>query len=306
MRETATFSRRYFGKVVLAGLAWSPALAAKIRSLAGGVHIGLQTYSLRTVPHDGAIDTIINAMKDVGLGECELFSPQVEPAQPSFVNGGRGPGGGRAPLTPEQQATQKAAADALTKWRLTVPMNYFTDIRRKFAAAGIDIHSYSARFGDSDEEIDRSFVMTKALGAKVLSARVPLPITKRVASFAEKHKMIVGIQSTDADALAQQLPISKYFRIDLDIGDFTRAGHDSLQYVKDNYMHMSDIHLKDCKLNGPSVPFGEGDSHMKEVLQFLKEKNSSIRAYVDCDYPGTGQSVEEIKKCYSYVRAALA
>jgi hypothetical protein len=240
------------------------------------------------------------------LGDCELFASQVEPAPPGSANGGRGAGGGRASLTPEQQAAQKAAAEALTKWRLTVPLDYFVGIRKKFHAAGLNIPTYGTRFGDSDEEIDRMFVMTKALGAKVLSARVPLPMTKRVASFADKHKMIVGIQSTDADALAQQLPMSQYFRIDLDIGDFTRAGHDSLQYVKDNYMHMTDIHLKDCKLNGPSVPFGEGDSHMKEVLQFLKERKSTVRAYIDCDYPGTGQSVEEIKKCYSYVKAALA
>ena len=57
---------------------------------------------------------------------------------------------------------------------------------------------------------------------------------------------------------------------------------------------------------GVSVPFGQGDSQMKEILQFLKQKRSSVRARIDCDYPGTGSSVDEVQKCVDYVKAALA
>ena len=109
----------------------------------------------------------------------------------------------------------------------------------------------------------------------------------------------------DPDALSQQMPQSKYFRIDLDIGDFTRAGHDALAFVKQNYAKIADIHLKDCLLNGPSVPFGTGNSHMTEILQFVAANRPSIQTYIDCDYPGTGQSVEEIRRCYAFVQTAL-
>ena len=34
---------------------------------------------------------------------------------------------------------------------------------------------------------------------------------------------------------------------------------------------------------------------MKEVLLFLKEKQVSAPAYVDCDYAGTGRSTEEVR-----------
>jgi sugar phosphate isomerase/epimerase len=94
--------------------------------------------------------------------------------------------------------------------------------------------------------------------------------------------------------------------MDVDIGDFTRAGHDALQFVKDNYTHLLDVHLKDCKFQGVSVPFGQGDSHMKEVLQFLRDKKLHVRANIDCDYPGTGSSVDEVKKCFDYVKSCLA
>jgi sugar phosphate isomerase/epimerase len=295
------YTRRQFGKVALAGLASYRAVGQRNGAQSGGLSIGLQTYSLRSVPYDGAVDAIIQAMQRAGLWECELFSAQIEPAPDGYAGGGaRGPGG--AP----SKAEQRAAADALSKWRMTVPLDYFAGIRKKFNSAGIDIVAYNARFTGSDEEVDRTFAMAKALGAEVVAARVPLPMTQRVASFAEKNKMKVAIQSTDAGTLAQQLPMSSYFGIDLDIGDFTRAGHDALQYVRDQCASLIDIHLKDCKLNGPSVPFGEGDSHMKEILQFLKQKAPSVRAFIDCDYPGTGASVEEIEKCYAYVKAALA
>ena len=117
---------------------------------------------------------------------------------------------------------------------------------------------------------------------------------------------MVGIQSTDADLLAQQLKMSLSLGIDLDIGDYTRAGHDPLPFVQANYTRLTDIHLKDCKLSGPSVPFGTGDSRMSEILQFLQSKHATAKAFIDCDYPGTGASVEEVRKCYDYAEAALA
>ncbi|HEY6465937.1 MAG TPA: hypothetical protein VIY69_08090, partial [Candidatus Acidoferrales bacterium] len=158
----------------------------------------------------------------------------------------------------------------------------------------------------TDAQIDRIFEFTKALGAKSLSTQMTADMAKRVAPFAERHKIIVAVASSNPDVLTQIPPISPLLRMDLDIGDFTRAGHDALQFVKDNYQHLLDVHLKDCKFKGSSVPFGTGDSHMKEVLQFLRDKKSQARANIDCDYPGTGTSVDEVKKCYDYVKSCLA
>jgi hypothetical protein len=327
MNRTHGYSRRQFVQIALAGLASSAALAAKLHSVVDGVHIGIQTYSLRGVRYPDLVSDI----QQVGIGECELFSAQIEPT----------------------------AADVpdIVKWRQTVSLDFFKDIRKKFNRAGIDIFTYNPRFGAgggrgarganrgpgngpaaagsasapgaapggapaaaaappagpaaqapqiSDQDIDRIFEFTKALGAKSLATQLTIDMAKRLAPFAEKHKIVVAVASTNPDILAQVPAISPYFRIDLDIGDFTRQGHDSLQFVKDNYQHMLDIHLKDCKLRGASVPFGTGDSHMKEILQFLRDKKSQVRANIDCDYPGTGTSVDEVKKCYDYVKSCLA
>jgi sugar phosphate isomerase/epimerase len=276
------YSRRDFGKVALAGVGWSiasPLLTAKAESRVGGVYIGIQTYSLRALPREGVLDALIAALTKVGLTECELFQPHAEPP-PSEV----------------------PAAD-LPKWRLTVPVDYFKKIRNTFNKAGIEISAYNPRINmATDEEIDRQFEFAKALGAKTLNTGVQLPAAPRVARFAEKHKMPVAITQPNPDILS----MSKFFRLCFDIGDSTRAGNDAFAVVRDFHDRLADIHLKDCKFKGPSVPFGEGDSHMKEVLQFLKQKRSPVRARIDCDYPGTGSSVEEVQKCMDYVKAALA
>ena len=54
--------------------------------------------------------------------------------------GGRGrgrAGGGRAALTPEQEAEQKAAAEATRKWRLSAPMGKVKEFRKKYDDAGV-------------------------------------------------------------------------------------------------------------------------------------------------------------------------
>src|SRR4051794_3620533 len=112
-----TLTRRELGRLVLAPVAAS-ALAA-INSRLSGVQIGAQSYSFRDRP----LDAMIAAMVEIGLGECELWQGHVEPRSSS----------------PERRAE-------LRKWRTTVPLDYFTGIRRKCSDAGIFISAYNYSF----------------------------------------------------------------------------------------------------------------------------------------------------------------
>src|SRR6058998_2337517 len=98
------YTRRDFGKLTLSALA-PPRLTAAIDSRVAGVRLGAQSYSFRDLPrgpNGDSIDAVVKAFTDVGLGECELWAPQVEPQL--------GPPGGRGtPLTPEiERARAKA------------------------------------------------------------------------------------------------------------------------------------------------------------------------------------------------------
>jgi len=286
------YSRRGFTRTLLAGLPLASlsrrlTAAARINSTIDGVRLGAQTYSFREKPLDGAIQALV----ECGLGDCEVYSPHVEPKLPR---------------------------EELRKWRLTAPLDELKAARKKFTDAGIDVYAYNLSFRDdfSDEEIDRGFVMSKAFGVDVITSSSTLSAAKRVAPFAEKHKMTVAFHGhsnvTDPNEFAkpesfeQALAMSKRFAINLDIGHFTAANYDAVDFIQKHHEHILLLHLKDRKRNqGPNVPWGQGDTPIKPVLQLLKTQRYPMRAFIEYEYNGA-DSVAEVKKCVQYCKAALA
>lgn len=327
------YSRRDFGKIVAAGLplaALVPNFAfGQINPKVNGVRIGIQSYSFRNL----SLDDAIKAMAAIGIGECELFSGHVEP-RPQGMGGPGGPGGARPPqgppgaggpppgggrqMTPEMREAMKKRQEETRKWRLTVPMDHFTGIKAKFAAAGIKIQAYNLSFNDSfnDDEIDRGFLMAKALGVKLITASSTLTTAKRVAPFADKHKISVAMHGhsnikdpnefAKPESFAAALAMSKYFAVNLDIGHFFAAGFDPIAYIEQNHARISNLHLKDRKKDdGPNVPWGQGDTPIKQVLQLLKKKKLNIPANIEYEYRGE-DAVAEVKKCFQFCKDALA
>jgi sugar phosphate isomerase/epimerase len=302
--------------MTLAGLPLSLALGP-INSRVDGVRIGVQSYSFRTLPLDAAI----KAMSEIGIGECELYSGHVEPR--SF-----GPGGPPRKAVPKliekaepakfgQRPARKGQED-LRNWRLTVSMDHFKAIRRKFDDAGIRLHAYNYSFNDgfSDEEIDRGFEMARALGVGIITASSTLTAAKRVAPFADKHQMIVAMHGHDdvknpnqfakPESFEQAMALSKNFWINLDIGHFFAAGYDPVAYIEQHHDRISNLHIKDRKKNhGANTPWGEGDTPIKQVLQLLKSKKYDIPADIEFEYRGA-DAVAEVRKCFQYCKDALA
>jgi sugar phosphate isomerase/epimerase len=303
-------------RLAAAGLA-VPRLAAGagIDSRVGGVILGARSYSFRELPRDAggdAIGPLIKAFTAVGLGDCELWAPQVEPAgNPRF---GRGAAG-----TPDVQQGRQTEREALRTWRLETPNAYFAGIRKRFNDAGIAIHSYNYSFNDSftDAEIERGFEMAKALGAGVITASTTLSVARRVAPFAEQHRMAVAMHNhsntTDPNefatpaSFAAARKLSPWFRVNLDIGHFTAANYDAVAYIKEHHDAITNLHLKDRKRNqGDNLPWGMGDTPIREVLQLLKRERWPIHAHVEYEYRGAKTPVEEVQACVAYARQALA
>jgi len=301
-------TRRDFGKLGLASLAFSNLAAAAIDSRVAGVRVGVQTYSFRGLPRPAggdAVDAIVAAMTACGLGECEVWAPEIEPQQPT----------GRGRPTADVQKSR----DDLRRWRLSTPLDHFNAIGKKFNAAGISIYAYnySPDATYNDEEIDRGFEMTKALGAEIITASTTIDVAKRIAPFAEKHKMIVAMHGhsdtstpgefASPESFAEALRISKYFRVNLDVGHFTAANFDAVEYLRQHHDQITNLHLKDRKRNqGDNVPWGSGDTPIREVLQLLKRERWPIRAYIEYEHRGTATPVDEVKTCFAFVKQALA
>jgi sugar phosphate isomerase/epimerase len=301
----STFTRREFGALTLSALAL-PRLA--FAQNVGGVRLGVQTYSFRELPRTPGGDQtagIIDAMKACGLTECELWSPQIEPA----AAGGRG-------RTPEQV---REAREALRTWRVSTPLEHFRGIKEAFGTIGASIYAYNYSFGNdfTDEEISRGFEHARALGAEIITASTNLAVAKRVAPFAEQHEMAVAVHNhsntkdpnefATPESFAAAMALSKYFKVNLDIGHFTAANYDPVAYLREHHNDITNLHLKDRKRDqGANTPWGTGDTQIKEVLALLKREQWPIRAYIEYEYQGTAGPVQEVKDCFLYAKAALA
>lgn len=280
-------TRRAFGKIAAAGLTAAGAGSAKpkmINSKIEGVTIGAQTYSFRERPLDGCIA----AMKEIGLGEAELYNGHIEPK----------------------------GAEALAAFRKNPPLDQMREVRRKFDDAGINLYAlnYSFREEWSDQDIEGGFLIAQAMGLKYITASSNVSTAKRIAPLAEKHRIIVAFHNHSNMAanefarptdFEQAIALSKFIGINLDIGHFVAAGFDPVSLLEQHHDRIVTLHIKDRKRNqGPNMPFGEGDTPIKPVLQILKTKRYPIAANIEYEYKG-GDTVVEVRKCFDYCKAAL-
>lgn len=317
-REDNRYSRRDFGRVVFAGLPLTLAFAG-LDSKIDGVQIGAITYSFRSIPDAGEI---VKAYRKLGLSEAELMSNHAEALAGAPASAFTGGGGRRGEMTPEQQeAARKAAqarAEELRTWRSSVSMDKFKDVRRMFNDAGVDVRLLTFNMNvnsTKDEDIEYAFRMAKALGVKAITTSTQVSMAKRVAPFADRHKLMVGFHGHDQterpdevsteETFKTVMAASKYIGANLDIGHYTAANGDPVAFIEKYHDRITNLHLKDRKKNhGENVPWGQGDTPIKEVLQLLKKSRYRFPANIEFEYGG--DPITEVGKCLEYCREALA
>jgi sugar phosphate isomerase/epimerase len=279
------YTRRHLGKLGLALLA--PDVLAKLVNRVSGVWIGLQGWSFR----DRSLDAAIEATKEVGLGSWELGFNHLEPAGVS--------------------------RQELRKWRETVPLEEFRNVRRKFDANGMVItgYSYGFRKDYSEQEIARGFEMAGALGVKVLTTTTVVSMAPELDRHAARAKIRVGLHNhsriqpdevATPDDFAKALDgASPYMGINLDVGHFCAAGFDAVPFIQQHHQRIWSLHLKDRKKNqGADCLFGEGDTPVREILLLLKKDKFDIPSMIEWE-PKEGDKVAAIRQCLDYCRKVL-
>jgi len=260
-----------------------------------------------------------------GAAAADAAAPATAPAPAAAAGEPAAPaparGGGRAAQTPEQQAAQKAAAEATRKWRLSVPMSKVREFRKKFNDAGvlIDIVKVDGIFGFSEEEIDYAFQLAQNLGARGLSTEIStvaqeadrLAAFKKVGQFADKHKMLIGYHGHTATGPKQwqeAFSQAKYNGANLDIGHYVGGNKTSpIPFLKEQHERITHIHVKDKTLQDVNVSFGQGDTPIKEALQAIRDNKWNIQATIEFEYPVPAGSdrMAEMAKCMEFCKAAL-
>jgi sugar phosphate isomerase/epimerase len=108
------------------------------------------------------------------------------------------------------------------------------------------------------------------------------------------------------ESFATAMSFSKYHGVNLDIGHFTAANYDAVAYINEHHDRITNLHLKDRKKNqGANLPWGQGETPIKEVLRLLRQKKWDIPANIEYEYQGQ-DAVAEVAKCYQFCKDALA
>ena len=303
----------FMGKNVLAANSF---FIAKPNSKIKGVQIGAITYSFRSMP--GSAEQIIQYCKEAGISAVELMGDPAEAYAGS-------PAGLMTEVSRENfmKVMEERNAKART-WRETASMDKFVELRKLFNDAGITIYAYKpdAALGvkSTDGEIDYAMRAAKALGATSVNVEIPTNAdhSKRLGEFGLKHKVYVGYHAhTQATDTAWDLALSQspYNAINLDCGHYIAAGGANttaslLAFIEKNHDRISSMHIKDRKnkVNGSkNMPWGEGDTPLKEILTLLKTKKYKIPASIELEYdiPAGSDAVKETKKCFEYAKAIL-
>jgi len=329
------YSRRDFAKIAAVTFPLARSLWA-VNSTIHGVRMAVQSASFT---YSGiGLEGIIKTMVDLGLAEIDIMSEHVEnflgapvplpgtgrpgpwargagaPGRPGAAArgvpnsgaNGAAPGGARGGFG---RGGDPAVREALRKWRLEADLDKFRGVASRFTDAGLRLFSYNLSFNNTftDDEIEKGFQMTKALGTRIITASSPVSIFPRLAPFAEKHDVIVAMHNhtNGPDEFAQAMAASPKIWVNLDVGHFFASGYDPIAYLKEHHARITNIHVKDRKKdNGAEMPFGEGDTPLKAVLQLVKTQKYDFPVCIE--YVGPDGPAVELKRCFDYCKAALA
>lgn len=294
-------------------------LWAKPDSQFGGVQIGIiiSPTNFRDMPL-GA-DEILKKLVELGINGIEMQDVRVETYAGAPIAAST-QGGGRTPLTPEQQAARRKAAEEIKQWRLSASMDKYTALHRLYADAGVDMYAFRlARLSNdmSDDELAYFFNTAQALGANQITVELPTDteLTQRIGNYAARRKIMVGYHNhtqVKFDSWDTALSQSKYNGINFDVGHFAAAVSQSpIPFMEKHHDRITCLHLKDRKFGvngGQNMPWGQGDTPLKEILVMMKKEKYKFPAGIELEYriPEGSSTMAEISKCLRFCRDALA
>jgi sugar phosphate isomerase/epimerase len=319
------YTRREAGKLALSALpaiillpGATPALTRrqKPNSKFAGVQVGLNVPYNFGNQSEWPAERILKAVTDLGVSGVELRAQPIEifaGAAKEWVYPPTTPRGQTQP--PDQAAARKQAAADLTKWRLAAPMAKVRDLKKMYDEAGVQVEivKVDGLFGRSDEELDYSFTLAKAMGARAISTEISQnqDDLKRAGRFADKHQLMVGYHGHTETGPAdweQAFSYAKFNGANLDIGHFVGGQKTSpVPFLKQHHSRITHLHIKDKTLQNANVPFGQGDTPIKETLQLLRDNKWPIQATIEFEYPVPAGSdrMAEMAKCVQFCRDCL-
>lgn len=318
------YSRRDFAKAAAASAALPRFLAAKPNSNFGGVQVGVITYSFRELPQTA--EDVLGYITGCGISAIELMSNVAEgyagvPEMPRR-------GGPRRPPTEAEKSAMANAAAEIKKFRLSVPMSKYKAFRKMYNDAGVSIYAFKPppTLAMSDAEYEYIWNVAETLGANHITMELPEKgeLLHRVAEYAAKRKLRIAFHTHGQGGSShfdEVLAASPYTALNFDVGHYYALTGESPVPVMEKYAsRIASLHLKDRKgpektggaaaetRGGPNMPWGEGGTPLKAILQSMKKHGYKFPGSIEYEYqtPAGSTVLAEVKKCVEFCRAALA
>jgi sugar phosphate isomerase/epimerase len=308
--EKQDFSRRRFigtGILAAAGMALASKASfantifadGKPNSMINGVQVGVITYSFRSMP--GSAEQLLQYCKDCNINAIEMMGDAAE----AYAG------------APKWDHSTDFAAK-MADWRMNASMDKFIELRKMYNDAGVKIYAWKPNAlgaKNTDAEINYAFNAGKALGCNHVTVELPEDDdqTQRLGDKAAEHKMYVGYHAhTQATPTLWDTALrqSDYNAINLDIGHYVAGTSTSpIDFILKNSDRIVSMHIKDRKFHdGVNMPWGQGDTPIKEVLALMKRKKYKFPATIELEYkiPEGSDAVKEVIKCREYAQNALS
>ena len=207
-------------------------------------------------------------------------------------------------------------------------MDKYKAFRKMYNDAGIKIYAFKLppTLAMSDQEYDYIWNVTETLGANHVTMELPTDdaLLQRVGEFAAKRKLRIAFhthgQGGDS-GFEKALGGSQWTALNLDVGHYFGVnGKSPVPVVEKYHARIASLHLKDRKGpdsasqnkgpggGGPNMPWGQGETPLKEVLQLMKKNKYKFPASIEYEYttPDGSDVLTEMKKCVQYAKNALA
>jgi len=327
MKNNTISRRRFLGTAAAATIASavpfnfsvaSGIQSARPNSRVGGVQLGVTTYSYGSMPHK--VDDVIGYLLQAGVNSIELRNVAEEDL--GIPQGPPRPPRGATLSEKEKADLAKAAEEAREnqrKWRLSLPMQRYADMRKKFNDAGITVHI--AKFAPStwsDEEIDYAYTAAKVLGSYGITDEMGETACQRLGKFAEKHNSLAmfhthGQVAEPGFSFDKYLAYSPANMLNLDAGHYYGAtGLHPNAVIEKYHSKIRSIHIKDKTGPNHATPnanmqFGKGETPVADILLLIKKEKWPINVDLELEYriPEGSDAAREVKICIDYMRNIL-
>jgi sugar phosphate isomerase/epimerase len=216
----------------------------------------------------------------------------------------------------------------MKQWRLSVPMEKYKAFRKMYSDAGVSIYAFKLppTLSMSDDEYDYIWNVAETLGADHVTMELPADdaLLQRVGEYAAKRRLRIAFHTHGQggeSGFSKALAVSPYTALNFDVGHYYAiTGQSPVPVLVKYHDRIASLHLKDRKgpnsasenrgpgSGGPNMPWGQGETPLKEILQTMKKNRYKFPASIEYEYatPEGSDVLTEIRKCVRFCQAVLA